>query len=203
MRLEQTGSAQDLEECIDCNFRALELRPVGHPLHSSCLVKLSAAVMLCKTPNHEAVINYLLEADTPLPQFHPLQASVQRNLANVHLHQNLLREPNAQPLDTVFDLFRASSTNGAASFKNRLSFATRWAALARQHGHKSCIDAYTIALTLLNQISVMAPNLDIQRNSLHSGTTDRSRPTLQHMPSTREPREVYKSSSTQLSKYEK
>lgn len=161
---------RDLEECIECNRQALELQPSGHPERADSLRNLSMSLMLCEMPDHETVISYLSEARTLLPDVHPRQAFIHRSLAKVYLQQHFLIQPNGESLDVVFDLFKASSTHRTASLTDRLALASEWAAIARKHDHDSCVDAYTTALILLNQISVTKPNLDIQRNSLHSGS---------------------------------
>lgn len=172
-RFSMNGITKNLDDAVDYLRQSLELRPPGHPERGSVLMSLAAATRLYKNADLDVAVNYLLKAQNSYLDLHPLQARVKWILAEVYLEQLTLGRPVTQSFDAVFELLEASAVHRPAKLIDRIAVANRWASLAREYEHHSCVRAYTIALQVFTQISVTTPTLEIQHNSLRSGVLDR------------------------------
>lgn len=164
-----SGSVEDMEESIQYNRESLQLRPPGNSERFMSLLNLGSSLYTRgKMGDLEEAAGYFWEAEASLYPTHAFHTFIKQYLGEINLRKHGLDPTNTGYLAKAFKYFEDSANHLTTSPKSRFEAAIRWAVGARQHRHESALRAYSISLTLLNQILVATPTVESQHKSLLS-----------------------------------
>jgi len=177
-RYRQSRQVEDLKEAITYSRKALMLRPLGHPDRFMSLNNLANAVLsrhhqFGRMGDLEETITYYQEALDLCPLGHPFRSAPLANLANAVLRR-FGQSGNLRDLDESIMLYEQVANGSAASFKNRLAAAIKWADVARLHHHASIIRAYSTSLRLLDRCLISYPDVESQQKFLATAQIPKS-----------------------------
>ena len=173
-RYQQLGRLEDLEDAITYNREALALRPLGHPDRSISLNNLANTVLYrYRMEDLEDIITYYHEALTLCPLGHLLRCTTLANLANAVLRR-FGQSGNFKDLDESIMLYAQAANDSAATSKNRLDAAIKWADVARLFHHSSIVRAYSTSLQLLDRCLISYPDVDLQQKFLATAQIPKS-----------------------------
>jgi tetratricopeptide (TPR) repeat protein/CHAT domain-containing protein len=169
-RYQHSHMKEDLKKAMEYYLKALALRPSGHPDRSSSLNNIAYAVFTHyqqsgRVEDLEKAITYYREALKLCPCGRPNRFIPLANLADAVLSR-FCQSTTLKDLDESITLYKQAVHNSAASSKDRLAIAIRWAHAAQQHRHKSVIDAYSMSLQCLDRCLISYPDVDSQQRFL-------------------------------------
>ncbi|KAL5478938.1 hypothetical protein ACEPAI_2225 [Sanghuangporus weigelae] len=171
-RFNHGGKVEDLEESIKLVRAVLDLRPDDHP---RSLHNLSAS--LNSRFNHIGEVEDLEEsikldrATLDLrPEGHPLHSSSLSSLS-YSLYARFQRHASSKDLEESIQCLRRAAVHVPSSSLDRLEAVQRWTSLARSHDHVTTLDAYRIAMSLVQRVLTFSPTVSEQHRFLsqHNG----------------------------------
>ncbi|KAF7980733.1 hypothetical protein HWV62_36747 [Athelia sp. TMB] len=169
-RFSQLGQIADLEQAIIYYHEALELRPVGHPDRSSSLNNLATMLrtrfdQLGQIADLEQAIIYLRDALELLPAGHPDRFGSLDNLATA-LRIRFERSKITQYLREAVNLLQSGSQDATDTPKHRYTCALRLITLLEKHNQSLLLNAYDMALGLLQLLLAVYPDVELRRQAL-------------------------------------
>lgn len=169
-RYQHSRMNEDLKMAIKYYRDALALRPLGHSDRSTSLNNIAYAVFTHyqqsgRMEDLEKAITYYREALKSCPHGHPNRFILLANLADALLSR-FCQSSTLEDLDESITLYKWAVQNSAASSKDRLAIAIRWAHAAQKHRHRSVIDAYSMSLQCLDRCLISYPDVDSQQRFL-------------------------------------
>ncbi|KAF7969164.1 hypothetical protein HWV62_28218 [Athelia sp. TMB] len=178
-RFEQLGQIADLEQAIDYYHGALELCPPGHAIRSNSLNNLAHALStrfgrLGQIADLEQAISYLHGALELYPPGHPDRSTSLDNLASA-LRVRFEKLNTTDDLHEAISLLQSGAREVTDTPKHRYTCASRLIALLERHSQPLLSDAYDMALSLLQLVLAVYPDVELRREALDA---DRSSPTL-------------------------
>ncbi|KAL5523393.1 hypothetical protein ACEPAF_1660 [Sanghuangporus sanghuang] len=171
-RFQQKGVAKDLEESIALDRAALSLLPENHPDRTMSMINLanSLAVRFKDANKAEDLDESIALLHTSLELC--LDGHPRRSIALVCLANSLyLRSKsgeNGEDLENSTRALENAANHTPSSLFTRLKAAQRWLVLARMYDHRTTLNAYRSATSLLQHILSIRPNLSSQHILLRS-----------------------------------
>ncbi|KAJ7104687.1 CHAT domain-containing protein [Mycena epipterygia] len=153
----------DIDEAISLHREARVLRASPHPRYSDSLNDLATALVARfeKRRNQSDVDEAVNLFKQSLALCTP--PNPKRDISLHGLSRALLARVDAGLLgsvDEAFVLRRQAATYESSTPLRKFSSAVVWAQLAQEHNHRTCLEAYQLAVDLLPQIAAL--NLDLK-----------------------------------------
>ncbi|KAJ6624988.1 hypothetical protein B0H10DRAFT_2005169 [Mycena sp. CBHHK59/15] len=164
------GRMQDLDAAIGWDREALGLRPQGHARRFQYLNDLAVDLVarfdkLGNFADLEEAIELIIEAMNSMPETLPAHSRLGRHLAIAHLKQHAVK-PSADLLTKAFALFEAAFNHTTVAPGDAVQTLLDWSSAARKHGVRIPLQAYSRALTLLDQTVAVNATIDFQQKAL-------------------------------------
>ncbi|KAF7983214.1 hypothetical protein HWV62_23492 [Athelia sp. TMB] len=173
-RFGRLGQMADLEQAIIHHRSTLELHPPGHPCRSSSLGNLASTLKVRfdqlgqMVDLDQSIIYYRGALELHLPS-HPCRSISLCNLAttlNTRFHQ--LGE--VSDLKEAIKLLQLGSNDASDSPKHRYLCASRLIALLEEHNQPTLLEVYEIALSHLQLVLAMYPDVELRQAALGTDT---------------------------------
>ncbi|KAF7977335.1 hypothetical protein HWV62_4119 [Athelia sp. TMB] len=168
-RFGRLGQMADLEQAIIHHRSTLELHPQGHPCRSSSLGNLASTLKVRfdqlgqMIDLDQSIIYYnALELHSP---GHPCRSISLCNLAttlNTRFHQL----GKVADLKEAIQLLQLGSNDASDSPKHRYLCASRLIALLEEHNQPTLLEVYEIALSHLQLVLAMYPDVELRQEAL-------------------------------------
>ncbi|KAF7985618.1 hypothetical protein HWV62_3939 [Athelia sp. TMB] len=169
-RFEQLGQIADLEQSITYQRDALDLRPPGHPDRGSSLSNLAIALLsrfepLGQIADLEQSITYQRDALDLRPPGHPDRGSSLSSLAKA-LQTRFDQFGGRQNIDQAVELLLSGTKDSSATPKHRYDCACQLITLLKKHDRSLLLQAYEMAIGLLQLVLAAHPDIDLRLQAL-------------------------------------
>ncbi|KAF7980731.1 hypothetical protein HWV62_36743 [Athelia sp. TMB] len=168
------GQIADLEQVIIYHRGALELCPPGHPNRSKSLNNLGYALstrfgILGQIADLEQAIIYHRGALELHPVGHPHRAISSNNLA-LALRTRFEKLNTTEDLHETVDLLHSGAQDVTDTPKHRYTCVSRLISLLEKHNQSLLLNAYDMALGLLQLVLAVYPDVTLRRETLGADT---------------------------------
>ncbi|KAF7976821.1 hypothetical protein HWV62_5500 [Athelia sp. TMB] len=179
IRFNQLWQIEDLEQALGYHYDALELCPPGHPDRALSLNNLANVLSTRfgqsgRVLDLEQAINYYHDALELRPPGHPKRSMSLNDIASA-LSARFEKLNTAEDLHEAADLLQCGAQEATDTPKHRYSCAFQLIALLEKHNPTLLLNAYKLALSLLQLVLAVYPDVELRREALGA---DRLSPAL-------------------------
>ncbi|KAF7974794.1 hypothetical protein HWV62_11287 [Athelia sp. TMB] len=172
VRFFRLGQMGDLEQAIDHLQSALELWPLGHPERSTSFTSLGLQFSarfdhLSQMVDLEQAITYYRSALELCPSGHFNHSANLINLARA-LCTRFNHSGHIPNLEEAIKLLQLGSNDASDTPKHRYNCASRLVALLEEHNLPLLLEAYESALSLLQLVLAVYPDVELRQEALGS-----------------------------------
>ncbi|KAF7966760.1 hypothetical protein HWV62_37203 [Athelia sp. TMB] len=173
-RFAQSGQLADLEQSIMYNQQALELCPPGHLNRSAALHNLAAVLatrftQLGQMADLEQSITYQRDALALRPVGHPSRSASLEDLARA-LQARFNRLGEMADLSQAVELLHSGANDASDTPAHRYICVSQLIALLEAYDHPLLLEVYQTALSLLQLVLAVYPNVELRREALNTNS---------------------------------
>ncbi|KAL5478973.1 hypothetical protein ACEPAI_2260 [Sanghuangporus weigelae] len=171
-RFQHGGKIEDLEESIVLQRDALEFRPEGHPHRHHSLGNIATSLSdrfgySGRIEDLEESIKLSRAALDLRPDGHPDSSRLLYNLA-LSLYSRFEKEGRTEDLEGCVVSLSHAADHALSRSSDRLRAAHRWTTLARSHDHRTVLEAYRTAMSIIQHALTIRPTLSSRHDFLSS-----------------------------------